>query len=70
MTPSTLYPGNSGTIIYQGHAGFIVSTAITLRRWLQGLNIGYLEGQGSLLSRLILAIGHMSHSQNSLKGFV
>ena len=26
MTPSPLYLGNNGTIVYSGHAGFLVST--------------------------------------------
>ena len=28
MTPSILYNGNYGTIVYQGHAGFFVSTVL------------------------------------------
>ena len=30
MTLSTLYIGNTGTIVYEGHAGFLVSTVAPL----------------------------------------
>ena len=30
-TPSTLNLGNRGTIVYKGHAGFFVSTALTAK---------------------------------------
>ena len=37
MTLNTLNLGNNGTIVYQGHAGFLVSTVLGLYRGYNGI---------------------------------
>ena len=52
MTLGTLYLGNYGTIVYWGHAGFLGINS----RELLDYKYNYLEGQGDLVSRLIMGI--------------